>query len=147
MSKPGEYGIESTLSWSGDRCSTITKAMPESAGMVSKKRCKAAMQQELGLAGKPDAPLFGVVSRLTEQKGLYLVLAVLDESAAHGARPTVVRPVASGRPSARFMHWTAAPPVPLARLSTAPTATSLPASSGRVKGGMASPGFGADSPA
>ena len=27
------------------------------------------------------------------------------------------------------MHWTAAPPVPLARLSTAPTATSRPAAS------------------
>ena len=38
---------------------------------------------------------------------------------AHGRRdPTVESPVASGRPSARFMHCTAAPPVPLARLST-----------------------------
>src|SRR4029079_13116585 len=46
----------------------------------------------------------------------------------HGASPTVLSPVLSSRPSARFMHWTAAPAVPLARLSTAPTATSRRAS-------------------
>ena len=40
--------------------------------------------------------------------------------------------MASSRPRARFMHWTAAPAVPLARLSTAPTATSRPAASSTV---------------
>ncbi len=45
---------------------------------AGKARCKIALQQELGLTVKSDAPLFGVVSRLTEQKGLHLVLAALD---------------------------------------------------------------------
>jgi starch synthase len=57
---------------------------------VGKARCKAALQQALGLALEPDAPLFGVVSRLTEQKGLHLVLAVLDELIARGAQLVVL---------------------------------------------------------
>ena len=51
-----------------------------------KARCKAALQQTLGLAQQADAPLFGVVSRLTEQKGLHLVLAVLDTLIERGGQ-------------------------------------------------------------
>jgi starch synthase len=57
---------------------------------AGKARCKAALQQELGLALQPDAPLFGVVSRLTEQKGLHLVLAVLDDLIARGGQLVVL---------------------------------------------------------
>jgi len=53
---------------------------------AGKARCKAFLQEELGLAVKADAPLFGIVSRLTEQKGLHLVLAVLDELLARGGQ-------------------------------------------------------------
>ncbi|MEP7100839.1 MAG: glycogen synthase GlgA, partial [Burkholderiales bacterium] len=42
-----------------------------------KARCKLALQTELGLSPRADAPLFGVVSRLTSQKGLDLVLGAL----------------------------------------------------------------------
>jgi starch synthase len=42
-----------------------------------KRACKTALQREAGLAIQDDAPLFCVVSRLTEQKGLHLVLAAL----------------------------------------------------------------------
>src|SRR5690606_28299326 len=42
---------------------------------------------------------------------------------AHGATPFTVRARSSGRPSARFMDCTAAPAVPLTRLSTAVTTT------------------------
>jgi starch synthase len=45
--------------------------------MDGKALSKAALQKELGLAVQPDAPLFGVVSRLTAQKGLDLVLSCL----------------------------------------------------------------------
>ncbi len=48
------------------------------AGMPAGKRaCKAALQREAGLAVRDDGPLFVIVSRLTEQKGLHLVLAAL----------------------------------------------------------------------
>jgi starch synthase len=55
-----------------------------------KARCKAALQQRLGLTVQADAPMFGVVSRLTEQKGLHLVLAVLDELVARGGQLVVL---------------------------------------------------------
>lgn len=45
--------------------------------LAGKQRCKAALQAELGLACDPAAPLFGIVSRLTSQKGLDLVLGAL----------------------------------------------------------------------
>lgn len=55
-----------------------------------KARCKAALQQTLGLTQQARAPLFGIVSRLTEQKGLHLVLAVLDELIARGGQLVVL---------------------------------------------------------
>lgn len=50
------------------------------AGNVTKgkKAAKAALQKRLGLDPDPDALLIGMVSRLTEQKGLDLVLPLLD---------------------------------------------------------------------
>ena len=38
--------------------------------LEGKRACKAALQRELGLPVRPDVPLFGVVARLTHQKGL-----------------------------------------------------------------------------
>jgi len=44
---------------------------------AGKALCKQALQRELGLKVQADAVLFGVVSRLTSQKGLDLMLAAL----------------------------------------------------------------------
>lgn len=54
--------------------------------LAGKPRCKAALQRELGLAERPEAPLLGVVSRLTAQKGLDLVLAALPGMLRQGAQ-------------------------------------------------------------
>ncbi len=62
----------------------------DSENIDGKAQCKAALQQALGLAVRADAPLFGIVSRLTEQKGLHLVLAVLDELIARGGQLVVL---------------------------------------------------------
>lgn len=65
-------------------------AAPYSAADLSgKARCKAELQQALGLLPEADAPLFGVVSRLTSQKGLDLVLEALPDLLAQGAQVAV----------------------------------------------------------
>jgi len=51
---------------------------------------KAGVQKALGLAQNPDAPLFGVVSRLVKAKGFDLVHRVLDEIVAEGAQLVVL---------------------------------------------------------
>ncbi len=51
-----------------------------------KALCKASLQQELGLAIEPDAPLFVMVSRLAEQKGPHLLLDGLDALVAQGGQ-------------------------------------------------------------
>ena len=43
---------------------------------------KRALQKEVGLPQRGDVPLFGVVSRLSEQKGIDIELAALDEMLA-----------------------------------------------------------------
>jgi len=57
---------------------------------AGKARCKVAFQQELGLEQRPDALMFGIVSRLTEQKGLHLVLATVDAILARGGQLVVL---------------------------------------------------------
>jgi len=57
---------------------------------AGKAKNKAWLQEHSGLAPAPDAPLFAVVSRLTEQKGLPLVLAGLDEILARGGQLLVL---------------------------------------------------------
>ena len=65
-------------------------AVPYSAASLSgKQHCKAALQQSLGLRVDGLAPLFTVVSRLTPQKGLDLVLGALPGLVAQGAQLAV----------------------------------------------------------
>lgn len=47
--------------------------------LAGKAACKAALQRELGLAEDPDAPLVGMVTRLSDQKGLDLVDNVITQ--------------------------------------------------------------------
>jgi starch synthase len=49
-------------------------------------RNKAALQQRMDLALKPDAPLFGVVTRISSQKGLDLLLGALPTIIAQGGQ-------------------------------------------------------------
>lgn len=58
--------------------------------LVGKGRNKAALQQEMGLEVDAAQPLFGVVSRLTHQKGLDLLLAIADDLAALPAQLVVL---------------------------------------------------------
>ena len=57
--------------------------------LQGKALCKAALQRRFGLAEQADAPLLGVVSRLTSQKGLDLVLSALPEIVRLGGQLVV----------------------------------------------------------
>lgn len=58
--------------------------------VAGKAANKAALQAELGLAQKPDAPLLVIVSRLNTLKGMDMVLSVLPAILAQGAQLAVL---------------------------------------------------------
>jgi starch synthase len=50
----------------------------DSENLAGKTTCKLAFQKEVGLAPRADVPLFGVVGRLTPQKGFDVLAHALD---------------------------------------------------------------------
>lgn len=58
--------------------------------LAGKAAVKQALQAAMGLQDQPDALVFGVVSRLTEQKGLHLVAEVLPELIAMGGQLVIL---------------------------------------------------------
>lgn len=54
--------------------------------MAAKAKNKRALQKEFGLKADKNAPLFTIVSRLTEQKGLNILLDVLPHLVGNGAQ-------------------------------------------------------------
>jgi starch synthase len=60
------------------------------ASMEGKRVNKAALQAQMGLAPEPGALLFGMVSRLTEQKGIDLLLGSLDWIVEQGCQLVVL---------------------------------------------------------
>ena len=61
---------------------TALAARYTSEDLTGKRVCKLALQKEFSLAAQPDAPIIGVISRLSTQKGLDLL---------HDAMPEVLR--------------------------------------------------------
>lgn len=55
-----------------------------------KRACRRALQRSGGLEEQDQAPIFGVVSRLTEQKGLQLLLSALPWMVERGAQVVVL---------------------------------------------------------
>ncbi len=51
-----------------------------------KVECKSRLQREMGLDDAADAPLFAMVSRLAEQKGVHLVLAAVNSIVQSGGQ-------------------------------------------------------------
>ncbi|MEO8655180.1 MAG: glycogen synthase GlgA, partial [Ramlibacter sp.] len=58
--------------------------------LENKRHAKAQLQRKMGLEVRPEAMVVGVVSRLTEQKGLHLVEAVADELVSMGGQLAVL---------------------------------------------------------
>lgn len=69
-----------------------------------KERVKAALQREFGLDVRPEAIVFGVVSRLTEQKGMDLLLRALPALTGIGGQLVLL----GGGESAIERDWRAA---------------------------------------
>jgi len=59
-------------------------------GITGKVACKSALQRECGLEVRGDAPLFSAVSRLTDQKGIQLLIEVVDGLVARGGQLVVL---------------------------------------------------------
>ncbi|MEN3111223.1 glycogen synthase GlgA [Uliginosibacterium paludis] len=74
--------------WNPER-DTGLAATYSAADLSGKAACKAALQRECGLAPRPEALLCGVVSRLTSQKGLDLILAALPHLLSLGGQLVV----------------------------------------------------------
>jgi starch synthase len=71
-----DYGV-----WNPERDRFLPKAYGPQNVREGKAAAKAALQKKLGLDVRPDAPLLGLIGRLVEQKGVDLVLAVMEERA------------------------------------------------------------------
>lgn len=68
-------GIDDTL-WNPSS-DVLLPARYDIASLAGKAVCKAALQEELGMAEEPGVPLIAMVGRLTEQKGVDLIAAAL----------------------------------------------------------------------
>ena len=74
--------------------------------LSGKARCKSALQAALGLAPEPDRPLFGLISRLTDQKGFHYLIPALHELLQY---PVQIALLGSGDPHfAQQLHHLAA---------------------------------------
>jgi len=73
--------------------------------LAGKARCKAALQAELGLPVRADVPIYGVVGRLTAQKGFDVLAHTLEKILDW---PLQLALLGSGDPEAEsFFSWTA----------------------------------------
>jgi len=78
-----------TATWSPKNDPHIAQSYT-SRSLDKKALNKAALQSELGLPQLADAPLFGIVSRLAEQKGIDLVFEVIPDIIAMGGQLAVL---------------------------------------------------------
>ena len=64
----------------------VIAARYDGSALEGKTICRTALQTETGLAVQDMAPVFGVVSRLTNQKGLQLVIDEMEDIVALGGQ-------------------------------------------------------------
>jgi starch synthase len=71
--------------WNPAKDKLIAKTYKPSA-LAGKKSCRAALLAELKLAPAPKGPVFAMVTRLAEQKGIELIFPVIDRLLSNDAR-------------------------------------------------------------
>ncbi len=87
-------GIDDEI-WNPETDATLAKTYSASR-LDDRVANRAACQARFGLSPSPEAPLFGVVSRLTSQKGLDLLLACMPGLVARGGQLALL---GAGEPS------------------------------------------------
>jgi starch synthase len=99
------FGILNGVDYSqwDPRVDTYVPARYGPDDLEGKRICKRALQREGGLEPLPYAPLLGMVSRLTDQKGCDLVAAVLQPLLARGVQ-FVLLGTGDARYHALFAH-------------------------------------------
>ena len=81
-------GVDSKV-WSPLNDSLIA-ANYNTRSVAGKQVCRSALQEYCGLVKQDEKPIFAIVSRLTEQKGLNLVLAGIDEILSRGGQLVIL---------------------------------------------------------
>jgi starch synthase len=79
------HGVDPQV-WDPGHDPALPQAYGSADAAAGKGAAKAALRARLDLAGGGGAPVFGVVSRLTSQKGLDLLLAALPDVVAGGGQ-------------------------------------------------------------
>jgi len=78
-------GVDARV-WSPENDPLLPRRYAADDAAKGKAAAKAALQRRFGLADGPQSPLFGMVTRLTPQKGCDLLLAALPGLLARGGR-------------------------------------------------------------
>jgi starch synthase len=82
----------------------IDSALPANYSIADleegKRACKRALQKEFGLPQRDDVPLFAMVTRLTDQKGLDLVTQAAERFFSHDVQLCVL-----GSGEAKYESW------------------------------------------
>jgi len=81
-------GIDTHV-WSPSTDVALT-ATYNARSITGKKQCRLALQQEMGLRSQNAAPVFCVVSRFASQKGLNLILGVMNMLLEKGGQIVIV---------------------------------------------------------
>jgi starch synthase len=81
-------GVDDAV-WNPERDATLAERYG-AANIAGKAACKATLQRECGLTEDARAVLFTAVSRLTEQKGLNLLVDLIDDLVARGGQLVVL---------------------------------------------------------
>jgi len=68
----------------------LLPAKYDAADLAGKRTCRDALLTEVGLAPNPGGPVFAMVSRLAEQKGIDLLLPIIDRLLADDVRLVVL---------------------------------------------------------